>query len=99
MRKEVYNKKNYRRQPGSMINIVQAEQNNKKNALNLKVNEDTATRIELQSKIRKLVSDGLNEEEIIQTLNQNEKYTKYKMYFEGWIEHAMKKTNKEQKER
>lgn len=60
----------------------------------LKCSEDTIIRTEIHGIIKGAVSKGQTKKEIIDTLANNERYTKYQMYFENWIEDRIKKESK-----
>lgn len=56
----------------------------------VKVNDDTIIRIELQGKIAQEVANGKSNREIINELSKDERYKKFKKYFEIWIENKRK---------
>ena len=59
-------------------------------------NNDTTIRIEIHSIINQKLKEGKNKKEIIKSLS-DERFTKYKDYFESWINDDLKKLDNPRK--
>ena len=57
---------------------------------------DSNIRVELQRKIIKYINEGKKESQILELLKKEEKYDKYKDFFESWINHQMDRYKRQQ---
>ena len=55
--------------------------------------EDMHIRRGIQETIIARAAEGKPKEEIIEELSQNERYSKYEMFFESWTNHQIEKNN------
>lgn len=89
-----FDKKIVKPRYGINVGRTMAQINQKNNAL--KCNEDTIIRTEIQGLIFSLVNQKKEKNEIIEELSKNERYKKYAIYFEAWVEDKIKKATKTQ---
>jgi len=81
----------------SGINVVRTVRSCKKE---LKCNEDTIIRTEIHGIIVSALKQGKDDKHIISELSKNERYSKYTMYFENWLNDMKKKViNKEERQK
>ena len=81
----------------SGVNVVRTVRSCKKE---LKCNEDTIIRTEIRGIIISSIKERKDDKDIINELSQNERYSKYTMYFENWINDMKKKViNKEERQK
>lgn len=74
--------------------IVHAEERARmfRQKLELKqANEDTNIRTAIQAVISQGIDLGNSKEEIIAKLNENERFSKYQMFFDSWTQHQIDK--------
>jgi len=92
-----FDKKIIKQRYGINAGRTMAQISEKINAL--KCNEDTIIRTELQCLILSLLNQKKEKNEIIEILSKNERYSKYEIYFDTWIEDKIKKEEKKQKQK